>query len=372
VFTALPVAVQDRVAGVVYASRTPNNVVRHLYDERRRLILAGLTVLAAALLLGWIFSRAITRPIHALVARTQEVGRGDRDALRPLAHHGTREIALLSQAFIDMAQRLRDRSDYIATFAAHVSHELKSPLTSIQGAAELLRDAEGTREAGGAPGLARETGGSPANLVEHGAGSAQGPSGRSEAGTTTADAGGGDPLPMSPAERRQFLDNIIADTARLTQMLHRLRELARADNPHREGSTTLIAVVADLERRFPALRIEAGGDLDRPMALSPENAAIVFSHLADNAVRHGSTLLRMNAEAGGASLRIELRDDGEGVSERNRDRIFDAFFTTRRESGGTGMGLGIARAMLQAHEGSIALLPSSSGAAFLIVVAVAR
>ena len=57
---------------------------------------------------------------------------------------GSREIASLSQSFIDMAQRLSDRSDYISNFAAHVSHELKTPLTSIQGAAELLRDAGDT------------------------------------------------------------------------------------------------------------------------------------------------------------------------------------------------------------------------------------
>jgi len=59
--------------------------------------------------------------------------------LRPLKRHGTSEFARLSQSFLDMARRLNTRSSFISTFATHVSHELKSPLTSIQGAAELLR-----------------------------------------------------------------------------------------------------------------------------------------------------------------------------------------------------------------------------------------
>ena len=78
------------------------------------------------------------RPDARLVERTNLVGKGDRDALRPLRHHGTSEFALLSQSFLDMARRLNTRSSFISTFATHVSHELKSPLTSIKGAAELL------------------------------------------------------------------------------------------------------------------------------------------------------------------------------------------------------------------------------------------
>ncbi|MFX5858479.1 histidine kinase dimerization/phospho-acceptor domain-containing protein, partial [Acinetobacter baumannii] len=62
----------------------------------------------------------------------------DRDAFRPLAHYGTREFAQLSKSFLGMAEQLSRRSDYIATFSAHLTHELKSPLTSINGAAELL------------------------------------------------------------------------------------------------------------------------------------------------------------------------------------------------------------------------------------------
>ena len=65
---------------------------------------------------------------------------------------------------------------------------------------------------------------------------------------------------------------------------------------------------------------------------------------------------------------MTLCDDGEGISEANRGKIFDAFFTTRRELDGTGMGLAIVRAMLHAHHGAIRLMPSHKGAAFEIVL----
>ena len=106
--------------------------------------LAGVT-----LVIGFLFWRTITRPMQALIAHMRAIGIAGRGAIRPPDHHGTRELAMLSQGFLDMAERLYDRTDYIATFAAHVSHELKSPLSAIQGAAELLR---GTEEPGRAAG----------------------------------------------------------------------------------------------------------------------------------------------------------------------------------------------------------------------------
>ena len=73
----------------------------------------------------------------------------------------------------------------------------------------------------------------------------------------------------------------------------------------------------------------------------------------------------------GSSLRMQVSDDGEGVSPNNRSQIFDSFFTTRRDSGGTGMGLAIVRAMLDAHGGAIRLLDSERGTAFELTIPVA-
>jgi signal transduction histidine kinase len=324
IFTAMPVIVRDQVAGVVYASRTPSNVFKHLYEQRAKVAIAILSMIVPTLLIGFLFHRTITEPMRELVERTNLIGKGDRKALRPLRRHGTSEFASFSQSFLEMARRLNTRSSFISTFATHVSHELKSPLTSIQGAAELLRD--------------------------------------------DLDA----PVPaMTDKDRRKFLDNIIADADRLAQISTRLRDFARAENPVAMGVAKLSAAIASLRSAFPTLDIRASGELDTPMRISEENAAIIFSNLADNAVRHGSTMLDLSATRQGNWLLVKVSDDGEGVSPNNRTQIFDSFFTTRRDSGGTGMGLAIVRAMLDAHGGVIRLLESKQGTAFELTFVVA-
>ena len=317
VFSAMPVIVDNHVAGVIYTSRTPSNIFDHLYQERGKFLLAGLAVIAATVIIGLVFYRTITRPMHELVGRAGRISRGDRDAFQPLAHYGTREFAQLGRSFLDMAQQLSRRSDYIATFSAHLTHELKSPLTSIKGAAELLLE--------------------------------------SLQGKTDT---------LTRMEQKNFVSNILGDTERLDAMTQRLRELARAETAPQNEQTELGAVVGSLKSRFPTRTITASGCLDRSIGMSGEKALIVLSHLADNAVRHNAKSMRLEAETADATVRMIVSNDGDPISESNREKIFDAFFTTRRDTGGTGMGLAIVQAVMTSHGGSIRLLPTERGAAF--------
>jgi two-component system, OmpR family, sensor histidine kinase CreC len=98
--------------------------------------------------------------------------------------------------------------------------------------------------------------------------------------------------------------------------------------------------------------------------MSGEKALIVLSHLADNAVRHNARNVRLEAASEASTVRMVVSNDGDPISEANRDKIFDAFFTTRRDTGGTGMGLAIVQAVMTSHGGSIRLLPTEKGAAF--------
>jgi signal transduction histidine kinase len=275
--------------------------------------------LVLTLIIAFVLTRTITGPIDALVKRSEEIGRGGRSAIQPLDSYGTREIARLSQSFLDLAGRLVDRSDYTRSFAAHVSHELKSPLTAIKGAAELLRD----EEAGPA---------------------------------------------MTADERRRFLDHIIADTDRLSVLLGRLRDLAHAELPMAAGETTVAAVAVELGQRFPQLQVVQVGETGQRLALSLEAATVIFNHLAENSVQHGASRLDLSVVRHGDVATITVADNGTGISPGNRALVLQPFFTTRREQGGTGMGLDIARAMLNAHGGSIRLIEAIGGAAFEIEV----
>jgi signal transduction histidine kinase len=315
VFVAMPVDVQGKVAGVVYLSRTPSNIVKHLYGERGKVALAAIAILGGTLLIAALFLRTVSRPIYELIERTRRIAGGERDAIRPLDHHGTREMAELSSAFLDMAGKLQARSDAIRTFASHVSHELKSPLTAIQGAAELLRDS-------GAE--------------------------------------------MDEAERRRFSGNIVTDAGRLNRLVRRLLELTRAESLDADLETTSAGEALGILPPVDGMTVEAGAGAELRFRMSTENAGIVLANLADNSARHGARHFSIGAELAGDSVILAIADDGAGVSPGNRHRIFEPFFTTRRETGGTGLGLGIVTALLKAHGGTIRLVDSERGTRFEI------
>lgn len=289
---------------------------------------AELTALVIILLLtlavAYVLTRTLTGPIHALIARTHAIARGGRAAIQPLDNYGTREIAALSQSFLDLAGKLVDHSDYVRSFATHVSHELKSPVTSIRGAAELLREDD----------------------IE---------------------------TPMTGAERQRFLDNIIADTKRLDTLLARLRDLARAELPATAGKSSLADIVTMLEARFPTATITLHDRSVGLIALPPDAAMIVFGNLAENALQHGAQGLTLETGDTGHMMTVQVKDDGPGIPEGNRSRIFEPFFSTRRDDGGTGMGLGIVSAVLSAHGGSIRLRETGDdGTTFEILLPPAR
>lgn len=322
VFLALPVAIDGRVAAIVLASRTPAEPRETLFHDRRAFGLALVFALAAVAAVGYLFHRTITRPVDALIARTQALAAGDRTALRPLDRHGTAEFAALSQSFLDMASNLAARSDYVSTFAAHVGHEIKSPLTAIAGAAELLAD---------------------------------------DAETPT----------MSPAQRTAFSRQIGEDAARLGALVSRLRDLARAESTPTHGRCRPAEAITALRGEGHELAIVAEGALDRPVAMSVDTLRIVLGHLLDNAARHGAGTVTIIGTLDGGEARLTIRDDGPGISPANRDRIFDPFFTTRRMEGGTGMGLPIVRTLVETHRGTIALAETPSGAGFVVTLPLA-
>jgi signal transduction histidine kinase len=322
VFIAMPVIQNDRLWGIVYLSRTPRNIFKHLYDELNKVIFAALTILGLTLLLVFLTAFTISRPIHQLIARTRLVSGGALDAMRPLEKPGTREMELLSRSFADMARSLHERSQYIRDFATHVSHEFKTPLTAIQGAAELLHE----------------------HFDE-----------------------------MSDEEKTRFLQNIVADSERLKLLVTGLLELARADNA--EPSVALLDVAPALramkakydEHDIAVIR----GDVQAAtIGMSSDNFDMIFSNLLENSRQHGATRVRIDVARNGDRVEIGLADDGTGVPAANRQKIFTPFFTTRREQGGTGLGLGIVKSILDAHKGQIELADTKTGTTFIMTLPV--
>ena len=318
VFIVYPVVEAGRLWGMVYLSRTPENLMRKLYFSRDRLLLAAALTIALALLLAAIAGRTISGPITALMQRARQMTSGDARALAPLKHAGTRELADLSDSFSDMASALNQRATYVRDFAAHVSHELKTPLTSIHGAVELMS--------------------------EHG-------------------------NSMPEDARARFLHNIGEDTQRLRRMVDRLHELALAEHAAAIVETIdLGATLATVREAHATASLQI--DLDAAPGLvariSRESFGIVADNIIANAVQSGATRLAITLSRQGGHAVIAFADNGLGIAPEVADRIFDPFFTTRRECGGTGLGLRIVWSILEANAGAIALAPSQIGATFVV------
>ena len=97
----------------------------------------------------------------------------------------------------------------------------------------------------------------------------------------------------------------------------------------------------------------------------------ILRSLVENALQHGARSVAVEAKVEDAWVRIAVIDDGPGVSPENRSRVFDPFFTTARDAGGTGLGLAVVAALLSAHHGEIVLSDAAPGATFEIRVPLA-
>ena len=325
VFVAMPILVNDRVFGVVALSRTPRTITEALYGKRRLLTVSAAGLVGVVIVLAVFTSLTISRPVKKLIAQARRAVQGERGAVSVLAHPVTQEIDELSNAIAGMARTLESREAYIRDFAAHVSHEFKTPLTAMRGALELLRDHAQS---------------------------------------------------MKPAQRERFLSNIDADAERLERLVQRLLDLAQADTMRapageRARLAQVFARVADRYRHRADLEVVVE-PVPSPLtvAIADETLDSVLTSLVENSGQHGASRVSLFAHAVGRppAIAIRVRDDGPGISSANAAKVFEPFFTTARESGGTGLGLAVVRAILSAHEATIRSVPCDFGADIELVL----
>lgn len=324
VFVAFPILNNDRLLGVVLLSRTPQSILEHLYDQREKIfVLAGVVVFLAAALVVFT-SYTIARPLHALIQQTRQFASGESRAIEPLKHPITVEVARLSESFAEMARSLEYRAEYIRNFATQVSHEFKTPLTGIQGAVELLQE----------------------HMDE-----------------------------MAPEKRARFLNNIAQDADRLKRLVERLLEMARADVVEPSGGKSEIApILIKLRERYQiqGLEISTAGEKEVVVALPADILETVLVNLLDNSRQNGASKVAITLDRAAGGWYLVVADDGAGITPANAEKIFTPFFTTRRDDGGTGLGLGIVRSLLRAYGGEISFEPTSTGASFRMTVPAAQ
>ncbi|WP_298169309.1 HAMP domain-containing sensor histidine kinase [Novosphingobium sp.] len=318
---ARPIIANGHVVGVVLLSRSPRALFRGMYEDRGKIAAGTAAIFLFLVAITAALGRTIVRPLEALSRATRALAEGRR-AAPPQPTLRVQEIDSLIRDFATMAAAIEVRSHYLRDFATALAHEFKTPLTGLSGGIELLQD--------------------------HGSA-------------------------MSDEEYAGFLANMAADTQRLNRLISRLLDLAKADmqRPHEGASCDLADVLARIADGLGTTDFTIDTAAARiPARLRIDGSALetALTTLIDNARAAGAGQVTLAAALIDDHLQLTVSDNGSGIAPNDRPRIFEPFFTSKRAQGGTGLGLPIARALIEGNGGSLTLRDKSDGTCFLLIL----
>ena len=218
-------------------------------------MIAGMAFVAT-IVLGYLLWRLVLRPVHAITGYAQAEGSAEVPV-----HFGTPEFSKLGQAVIAMTETLQGREAVLRSYADHVTHELKSPLSAICGAAELLASDD-----------------------------------------------------ISPADRARLVENIALAAGRIQDLLDDQQAFARAHEPTGEG----VCRLSDIVENRACVNVLQDGSIP----LKPQVADVVLTHLIGNALQHGATEIEVSVRDGCLMLSDNGPGVSDGNRDRIFDPFF--------------------------------------------------
>jgi two-component system OmpR family sensor kinase len=319
----------NKVAWLYSLQKLPDNTYIMVAEPRPRVSLAnifaddfvplilqsGSVALLLSLVLAFIFARWIADPLQKVVLAAR--GMPSTEA-KPVDVRGPHEVQELTRAFNSMVMRVQGSQRSQREFVANISHELKTPLTSIQGFSQAILDG-------------------------------------------TAD---------TPNERRQAAQVIYNESARMHRMVLDLLDLARLDTGTADismGPVNISVLLNAVAEKFVPQSQKAGIEIkinvasNLPLVFADgDRLSQVFTNLVDNALKftpHGG-VIKLEALILGEEMLISIADTGAGIPLEAQARIFDRFYQAdpARKGGerhGAGLGLAIVHEIVQAHGGRI-------------------
>ena len=285
-------------------------------DLRGELLLAGGLALLLGVVLALLLARSVTQPIQRLSHATGEIARGNYEYQVPVS--GSGELAQLAERFNLMAAEVRQAHQMERDFLANVSHDLKTPLTSIQGFSQAMLD-----------------------------GAVQGPDGQLAAARI-----------------------INAEARRMSRMVADLLDLAKLESGQTpldptplDPSSLLHQAAATLQPQAQEAQVRLhveSGPLPTVQA-DPDRLRRALINLVDNALRHtpsgGQVTLR--GEVGPGQVTLAVRDTGAGIPPDDLPHIFERFYQvdkSRSQSrSNSGLGLAIVQQIVAAHQGTVSV-----------------
>ena len=318
---AAPLRKDNRVVGAVSLSQPLQDVTAVLGDLRLRLLISAGVSLVLSALVGLMLARAIARPVRELTLAANRLAQGDFDT--PVDTKSPGELGELARAFRsmsgDMRQMLQARTDLVT----NVSHELRTPLTAVKGLVETLRD------------------------------------------------GAVDDLDA----RDRFLASIENETDRLIRLVNDLLTLSRADaqslslRRERFDLTQLARSCADglAAQAAPEISLVVEGPPVHVYA-DADRIRQVLVNLLDNAIGYSppGEVVRVRVGQDDSlphSVAVSVQDRGPGIPAADQSRVFERFYRgdksrARQGDVGAGLGLPIARTLVEAHNGHITVQSS--------------
>lgn len=321
-------------SGIVVAGQSTAFPASQIAGLRAFLVIAAIVTLIVVAIVSWLVAGRAVRPLVTLAQTTEAIGTTG-DLSRRLAPSGSRdEVGLLTTSFNAMLERLQSAQTELAAalaaqqrFVADASHELRTPLATIRTNAEFLQE--------------------------------------------RPDAAADD--------RAEAIADVVSEAERMSRLVDGLLVLARADAgvTIERRPVDVRAVAAEEARRFRPVG-RARDDTERVRVTAAGSALVsgdadalgrAIRALLDNAFRHGSPPIGLTVTSRGGRVHLEVRDAGAGLPAGSEERVFDRFYRAdpARSGEGTGIGLSIARAIAEAHGGTIRAASADGGGAVFTI-----
>ena len=314
---------------------TPIKGVTKAADAVEDLLLIALSVgTGAALTIGFLISRSLTKPIQNISNSADSFAKGNFEARAQVS--GSDEVSRLGQTFNSMAEAIAGVEQNRRDFLANVSHELKTPVASIQVLAESLADG----------------------------------------------------LVQDPDQQRRYLNNIVAETGRIDRLIRDLLDmslLVAGQLPIRLSPVNLSEFVKDhierhqhsLQARNLEVTIDSPPNLGKVLA-DPDRLEQVFTNLLSNAARYSpvGSKIKIILTPSSSAVVLSVADQGPGIPAPDLPFIFDRFYRVEksrvRSDGGTGLGLAISKKLVTAMNGIISVRSiEGQGSTFTITLPIA-